>query len=256
MSLTPILQADRLTFRYGHGPTGPGVDDVSVSVGAGQQLAIVGESGSGKTTIARLLLGLLRPAAGTVLFHGTQLDVRDRRAMRDFRSQVQCVFQDPYSSLDPRMRIGSIVAEPIRALRLASGTAVRDRVEQALDAVDIPLGRIDDYAHELSGGQRQRVAIARAIACEPRVLIADEPVSALDMSTKVRVTALLDRLSSERAMALVLVSHDLATVAATCDQVAIMRSGRVIEAGPLSTVLSSPKQEYTRRFLAAVPRLP
>ena len=256
MNQTPVLQADRLTFRYGHGPAAPGIDEVSLRVRAGQRLAIVGESGSGKTTTARLLLGLLRPASGAVLHDGAPLDLGDRRAMRAFRSQVQGVFQDPYSSLDPRMRIGRIVAEPIRALRLASGPAVRDRVEQALHAVGLSPGHIRDYPHELSGGQRQRVAIARAIVCEPRVLIADEPVSALDMSTKVRITALLDRLSRERAMALVLVSHDLATVAATCDDVVVMRAGRVVEAGDLRTVLSSPVQEYTRRFLAAVPRLP
>ena len=251
--MTAILRAEHLTFHYGRGP---GVDDVSLAVREGERLAIVGESGSGKTTTARLLLGLLRPASGSVLFHGERLATGDRRAMRRFRSQVQCVFQDPYSSLDPRMRIGRIVAEPIRALHLASGRAVRDRVEEALHAVGIPLDRVDDYPHELSGGQRQRVAIARAIACEPRVLVADEPVSALDMSTKVRVMELLDRLTRERAMALVLVSHDLATVAATCDTVALMRSGRVVERGDLRTVLSAPEEGYTRQFLAAVPRLP
>lgn len=253
--MTALLRADALTFRYGRGDAGPGVDDVSLAVDAGERLAVVGESGSGKTTTARLLLGLLRPRSGAVLLDGERLDVADRRAVRRFRSQVQCVFQDPYSSLDPRMRIGQVVAEPLHALGLARGAQARERVERALDAVGLPVDRARDYPHELSGGQRQRVAIARAIVCEPRVLVADEPVSALDMSTKVRITALLDTLARERGMALVLVSHDIATVAATCDRIAIMRSGRVVEQGDLRTVLGAPSQDYTRRFLAAVPRL-
>lgn len=255
MNAPALLGADRLTFHYGHRATSPGIEDVTLTVAAGQRLAIVGESGSGKTTTARLLLGLLRPQSGIVRVDGEPLDVADRRSMRRFRSQVQCVFQDPFSSLDPRMRVGRIVAEPLRALRLAAGREADRRVERALDEVGLPPDRLDDYPHELSGGQRQRVAIARAIVCEPRVLVADEPVSALDMSTKARVMELLDRLTRERGMALVLVSHDLATIAATCDNVVVMRAGHVIEAGDLRAVLSEPQHEYTRSFVAAVPRI-
>jgi peptide/nickel transport system ATP-binding protein len=168
---------------------------------------------------------------------------------------VQPVFQDPYSSLDPRQRVDRIVGEPLRSLGLATGAAARDRVAASLDAVGLSADSGSRYPHEFSGGQRQRIAIARALVAEPRVLVADEPVSALDLTTRVAILDLLERLAAERGMTTVLVSHDLGVVARLCSQIAVVRGGRLVEAGVTASVLRAPASAYTRALVDAVPRL-
>ena len=214
MSIT-ILEAQSVSFAYRSGPLV--LREVSFTVETGASIGLVGESGAGKTTLLRLLLGLERPTGGSVAFDGGPLDRHDPARMRSLRRSAQTVFQDPYSSLDPRQRIGRIVAEPLRSLELARGRQeINTRVRAALAAVDLPLDAANRYPHEFSGGQRQRVAIARAIIADPRVLLADEPVSALDISTRVRIIDLLAELRESRNLSLVLVSHDLTVVAALC----------------------------------------
>ncbi|MFG1924326.1 ABC transporter ATP-binding protein [Cryptosporangium sp. NPDC048952] len=239
-----VLEARGIGFAY-RGAAAV-LSDVSVAVTEGRSLALVGESGAGKTTLLRLLLGLARPSSGSVLFDGAPL----ASAGRTFRRSVQTVFQDPYSSLDPRQRVGRIVSEPLRSLGVAGDVAA------ALDAVGLPPDVVDRYPHEFSGGQRQRIAIARAIVCNPRVLLADEPVSALDVSTRVRIVDLLASLREERGLTLVMVSHDLAVVASLCSEVAVLEKGRIVEQGDTTTVLGSPSHAYTQRLVASVPRLP
>ena len=249
----PILSASGVSFRYPGSDAG--LDDVSVEVRAGESVALVGESGSGKTTLARVLLGLLAPSAGEVLLDGEAVRASSTASMRTLRRGVQTVFQDPFSSLDPRMTIGASIAEPLRALGVSRGQEARARVREVLTDVGIDPARAGEYPGSFSGGQRQRIAIARALAPAPRVLIADEPVSALDMSTRASVMDLLGSITRKRGMALVLVSHDLATVASTCDQIAVMQQGCIVEAGDTRQIMSAPRESYTRALIEAVPRL-
>ena len=249
----PILSARGVSFRYPGSDAG--LDDVSVEVRAGESVALVGESGSGKTTLARVLLGLLAPSAGEVLLDGEAVRASSTASMRTLRRSVQTVFQDPFSSLDPRMTIGASIAEPLHALGVSRGEEARARVREVLTDVGIDPARAGEYPGSFSGGQRQRIAIARALAPAPRVLIADEPVSALDMSTRASVMDLLGSITRERGMALVLVSHDLATVASTCDQIAVMQQGCIVEAGDTRQIMSAPRESYTRALIEAVPRL-
>ncbi|MFB4271530.1 ABC transporter ATP-binding protein [Nonomuraea sp. GTA35] len=251
-----VLATDRAGFAYRGGR--PVLAEVSIAVPAGRGLALVGESGAGKTTLLRLLLGLARPTSGRVLFDGADLVPRDPA----FRRAVQPVFQDPYSSLDPRRRIGRIVSEPLRSLgllapgsRAARRDEAADRVAEALRSVGLPPDAARRYPHEFSGGQRQRIAIARAIVGRPRVLLADEPVSALDVTTRVRVVELLGRLAESHGLTVVVVSHDLSVVAALCADTAVIEQGRVVEQGLTADVLGSPEHPYTRRLLDSVPRL-
>lgn len=248
-----VLELRQATFGYGQTPV---VHDVSLAVSAGQSLALVGESGTGKSTVLSLLLALRTPRTGTLLFDGEPVNRRDRTQMRAFRASVQTVFQDPYSSLDPRQRIETIVGEPLRSLRLASGSAARDRVVESLESVGLGADILGRYPHEFSGGQRQRIAIARAVVSRPRVLLADEPVSALDVSTRLQVIDLLLRLRAENDLALVMVSHDLGAVAAVCEQTAVMNAGRIVEEGATADVLRAPSDPYTRGLVSAIPRLP
>lgn len=249
----PILSACGVSFRYPGSDAG--LDDVSIEVRAGESVALVGESGSGKTTLARVLLGLLAPSAGEVLLDGEAVRASSTASMRTLRRSVQTVFQDPFSSLDPRMTIGASIAEPLHALGVSRGEAARARVREVLTDVGIDSARAGEYPGSFSGGQRQRIAIARALAPAPRVLIADEPVSALDMSTRASVMDLLGSITRERGMALVLVSHDLATVASTCDRIAVMQQGRIVEAGDTRQIMSALREPYTRALIEAVPRL-
>ncbi|WP_406151054.1 ABC transporter ATP-binding protein [Streptomyces sp. NBC_01012] len=253
--MTPVLELKDAAVRYRRSAPDI-VRDVSLAVEPGESLALVGESGAGKTTLLRLLLGLARPTAGTVRFDGADLDTRDREQMRRFRSSVQCVFQDPYSSLDPSRRIGAIVAEPLRSLGLDTRSTARPKVAAALERVGLQADAVDRYPHEFSGGQRQRIAIARATVCDPRVLLADEPVSALDVTTRVKVVDLLAELKEERGLTLVMVSHDLSVVASLCERTAVLERGRVVEQGATSQVLGAPAHTYTRRLIESVPRLP
>ena len=232
----------------------PALDGVDVAIRPGVSLGIVGESGAGKTTLLRLLLGVDRPSRGEVEFAGQPLHRADRR---EFRRQVQVVFQDPRSSLNPRMRVEAIVGEPLRSLRIGASREERaERVAEVLTAVGLRPEDGRRYPHEFSGGQRQRIAIARALAPKPRLLLADEPVSALDVSVRLAVVELLRELVDRLGLTLVLVSHDLAIVSQLCPEVMVMRHGRVVESGPTGGVLADPADDYTRELLAAIPQLP
>ncbi|MGK9146835.1 ABC transporter ATP-binding protein [Plantibacter flavus] len=250
----PILELEDVGFRYRSGTAA--LEGVSLTIRTGEAVGIVGESGAGKSTLLRLLLGLDRPTIGAVRFDGSPLDGRDRRRVRRFRASVQAVFQDPYSSLDPRQRIDRIVGEPLRSLGLEDASGAARRATAALEAVGLPQDAGRRYPHEFSGGQRQRIAIARAIVSNPRLLLADEPVSALDMTTRIQVIDLLAELREQYGLALVLVSHDLGTVAALCERTLVLQGGRVVEAGDTAQILHDPREPYTRRLISSIPRLP
>jgi peptide/nickel transport system ATP-binding protein len=253
--MTALLGLDAVDYRY-RGATANALDGVTLAVEPGVSLGVVGESGSGKSTALSLFLGLARPTSGRVLLDGAPLDLSDRRRRRAFRRRVQVVFQDPYSSLDPRQRVDRIVAEPLVSLRLSRGReALRAAVAQALASVDLDADVARRYPHEFSGGQRQRIAIARALVTGPSVLLADEPVSALDLTTRLGVIALLDRLKRERGLTVVMVSHDVSAVAALCERTVVLKDGRVVEQGATREILDHPREPYTQRLIAAVPRV-
>ncbi len=226
------------------------VDRVSMEVYQGETFGIVGESGSGKSTLARMLVGLERPTAGSIEVAGVDTSTDDLARLRPL---AQMVFQDPMGSLDPRMRVGDIIAEPLRALGLEGDHGAR--VRELLEAVALPVDSVGRYAHEFSGGQRQRIAIARALAPGPRVLVADEPVSALDMSVQTVTLDLLARLKREFDLTMVFISHDLSVVYEICDRVMVLESGRKVEEGSVGQVFEHPRDPYTRRLLGAIPRL-
>ncbi|MFI1014017.1 dipeptide ABC transporter ATP-binding protein [Streptomyces sp. NPDC020965] len=231
------------------------VDGVDLTVRPGETLGVVGESGSGKTTLGRLLVRLLDPTAGRIRYAGTDIGALSERALRPQRRELQMVFQDPVASLNPRRSVGESIADPLRAAGLRDERAVRRRVAEALERVGLDPDRYDGYPHEFSGGQRQRVGIARALAAEPRLIVCDEPVSALDVTTQAQVTRLLRQLQRDLGLALVFIAHDLAVVRGISDRVAVMRHGRVVEQGDVAEVYGSPQDPYTRQLLAAVPTL-
>jgi len=242
-----ILEARDLERRYARRDV-HALRGVSFDVEAGQRFGIVGESGSGKSTLVRLLAALDRPTAGTVAFQGRRIDDLPERKLGFLRSELQIVFQDPMGSLDPRMRVRDIIAEPL-------GHRDPARVAELLVAVGLPADAAGRYPHQFSGGQRQRISIARALAPKPSVLIADEPVSALDVSVRGQILDLLDDLVSQFSLTLVFVSHDLGVVRHVCDRVAVMRRGEIVELGDVEQVYDAPEHEYTRELLAAAPSL-
>ncbi len=245
-----VLEAKNLRKEFGRGKRAlTAVDGVSLTVRAGETLGIVGESGSGKTTLGRMLVGLLEPSSGQL----RRADAGEQPGGR-VRPDVQMVFQDPVSSLNPRRSIGESIADPLRA-RGEDDSYVRGRVRELLGRVGLDPAHYGRHPHEFSGGQRQRVGIARALAAEPRLIVCDEPVSALDVTTQAQVTALLSELQAELGLALVFVAHDLAVVRQVSDRVAVMRGGRIVEQGSVDEVYGSPRDPYTRRLLAAVPAL-
>jgi len=241
----------------GKRPAIAAVDDVSLDVFPGEVLAIVGESGSGKTTLARLLLRLTEPDAGELRFCGRDLRAAHGKELRALRSQMQMVFQDPFSSLDPRMRVAAIVGEPLEIHQPGLGRAERRaRVVEALATVGLDAQATQRFPHEFSGGQRQRIGIARALILHPKLVVADEPVSALDVSVGAQILELLRNLQSSFGLTYVLISHSLPVVAQLATRVAVMQAGRLVEVGPVGRVLSSPQHPYTKALLAAVPSLP
>ncbi|MFY9511868.1 MAG: ATP-binding cassette domain-containing protein, partial [Rubrivivax sp.] len=227
---------------------------VDLQIHPGETVAVVGGSGSGKTTLGRALLQLAPPTAGEVRFRGEPVLASNRAAMRRFRLACQLVFQDPYSSLDPRQRIAAIVGEPLRLLPEMDAAAVARRVDEVLSEVGLA-GFGQRHPHELSGGQRQRVAIARAIVRRPAFVVADEPVSALDMSIQAQVLALFRTLQREHGFACLFISHDLAAVEQVADRVLVMQQGRIVEQGSRDAVFDTPQHAYTKALLAASPRL-
>ena len=233
------------------------VDGVSFSVAAGETFAIVGESGCGKTTLARMLLRLIEPDSGELHFEGADLLKLSGEPLRVNRRQMQMIFQDPFASLNPRMRVGAIVAEPLEIHEPGLSAAERrDRVAAMLKRVGLNEDALKRYPHEFSGGQRQRVGIARALIFRPKLVVADEPVSALDVSVGAQVLLLLQELQKEFGLTYIFISHSLPVVAQIATRVAVMRRGRFVETGDVDLVLRRPVEEYTKELLAAVPEIP
>ncbi|WP_228181569.1 dipeptide ABC transporter ATP-binding protein [Streptomyces anulatus] len=252
----PLLEAVGLRREFGRGSGRvAAVDGVSLTVHAGRTLGIVGESGSGKTTLGRMLVRLLDPTAGRLRYGGTEIGSLPEKELRPFRRDLQMVFQDPVASLNPRRSIGESVADPLRAAGERDEGRIRDRVGELLERVGLDPGRYERYPHEFSGGQRQRVGIARALAAEPKLIVCDEPVSALDVTTQAQVVELLSELQRELGIGLVFIAHDLAVVRQVSDEVAVMRRGVIVEQGSADAVYADPRDPYTRQLLAAVPAL-
>ncbi|MFF4868348.1 dipeptide ABC transporter ATP-binding protein [Streptomyces sp. NPDC090109] len=251
-----LLEAIGLRREFGRGKrTVTAVDDVSLTVRAGETLGVVGESGSGKTTLGRMLVRLLDPTGGRLRYGGAEIGALSERELRPYRRELQMVFQDPVASLNPRRSVGESIADPLRTAGERDERRIRDRVRELLDRVGLDPDRYEAYPHEFSGGQRQRVGIARALAAEPRIVVCDEPVSALDVTTQAQVTALLAELQAELGLGLVFIAHDLAVVRQVSDRVAVMRDGRIVEQGTVEEVYGTPRDPYTRQLLAAVPSL-
>jgi oligopeptide transport system ATP-binding protein len=229
------------------------VDDVSFEVKPGETLGLVGESGSGKTTTGFCVLQLLKPTAGSVRYDGRELTTMNKRDLRQMRREIQIVFQDPYASLNPRMTVGDIVAEPLVVHSVGTRRSRRRSAEQLLEVVGFNPDFINRYPHEFSGGQRQRIGIARALALNPRLIVCDEPVSALDVSIQAQILNLLKDLQKEFGLAYLFIAHDLAVVRAMSDRIAVMNRGKIVEYGKAEDVYTTPKDEYSQALLAAVP---
>jgi oligopeptide/dipeptide ABC transporter ATP-binding protein len=231
------------------------VTDVSLAIAAGEMVGLVGESGSGKSTLGRLLLGLLAPSSGRVLFDGRDLLRQGAGERRSLRRRMQIVFQDPQSSLDPRRTVGAQIGDGLSIHRLLPKARWRARIEELLAQVGLSPAQIDRYPHQFSGGQRQRLSIARALSTQPDFLLADEPVSALDVSVQAQILHLLADLRRRLGLTLLFISHDLAVVRSLCDRVVVMYLGRVVEEGPVERVFAAPSHPYTQALLSAVPSL-
>jgi ABC-type glutathione transport system ATPase component len=237
-------------------PTLAALTDVSLSIARGESFGLVGESGSGKSTLSRIVLALEAPNGGRVTFEGDDVHALRGKALRDFRARMQVVFQDPYASLNPRMRVHDILVEPmvIHADRFRMSARARtDRATELLSLVGLGKQHLHRHPHEFSGGQRQRIAIARALACEPDFLVLDEPTSALDVSVQAQVLNLLHDLQQRLGLTYLFISHDLAVVRHVCDRVALLLRGRIVEQGPTERVWTSPTSDYARMLLDAMP---
>ena len=250
----PLLRVRGLTRHFPvRGGLLRAVDGLDFEVRAGETLGLVGESGCGKSTTGRLLVRLLEPTGGRIEFAGQDISHVGRRALRPLRPQMQIIFQDPYASLNPRHTAGQIIAMPLRVNRITPPGGTRARVWELMELVGLDPAHDNRYPHEFSGGQRQRVGIARALATGPRLVVADEPVSALDVSIQAQVVNLLRRLQRELGLAFVLISHDLAVVRHVCQRIAVMYLGRIVEIGDRDDICRRPQHPYTRALLSAVP---
>jgi peptide/nickel transport system ATP-binding protein len=256
-----LLVVDQVYKRYrlprerllGTAPVVQALSDVSFALMPGRSLGVVGESGSGKSTLARLVMALEAPTSGRVVLDGLDLHALSPAELRRARSKVQMVFQDPFGSLDPRRTVLQTVAEPLAVLLGASRTEQRERATEALDAVGLRAADLAKYPHEFSGGQRQRIAIARALITRPSLIVADEPVSALDVSVQAQVLNLMQDLQDQFGVTYLFISHDLSVVDLVCDEVIVLKDGRIVEQGDPDTLFRRPQHPYTQRLLAAVP---
>jgi peptide/nickel transport system ATP-binding protein len=247
----------RKSFRRGGGLFRRGspiaaVADATFTLVKGETLGVVGESGSGKSTLARCVVRLIQPEQGEIAFRGTDLLPLGRAAMQPFRSRIQMVFQDPYASLNPRRRVGDIIAEGPITHGIPREKAVA-RARELLGLVQLDPGAMDRFPHEFSGGQRQRIGIARALALEPELLIADEPVSALDVSVQAQILDLLDEIRRRLGLTMLFITHDLRVAAQVCDRIAVMQRGQIVEIGETAQVFGAPRHAYTRELLDAIP---
>jgi len=229
------------------------VDGVSFDISEGETLGLVGESGSGKSTTGYCVLQLLKPTSGSIMFEGSELTELGRERMRRMRRELQIVFQDPYSSLDPRMTVGDIVAEPLVVHGIGTKRDRRARVRELLDVVGFNPTYTNRYPHEFSGGQRQRIGIARALALSPKLIVCDEPVSALDVSIQAQILNLLKDLQRDFGLTYLFIAHDLAVVRSMSDRIAVMNRGQLVEIGPAEEVYTNPQDDYTKALLSAVP---
>ncbi|HEX3403579.1 MAG TPA: ATP-binding cassette domain-containing protein, partial [Acetobacteraceae bacterium] len=261
--MTVVLEADGLSkhFQARRGVFGGSrgvvraVDDISFAIESGKTLGVVGESGCGKTTTAKLVLGLEDPTGGSIRFEGRDLQGLDQAGRRHYRKSVQAVFQDPFASLSPRMRISDIIAEPLITNEDVSSGDARKRVLQLLDLVGLPARSADLFPHEFSGGQRQRIAIARALALSPKLIVLDEPVSALDVSIRAQILNLLRDLQEQMGLSYLFIAHDLAVVEHISRRVMVMYLGKVVELAEAKAIISEPKHPYTQALISAVPEV-
>ena len=257
----PLLQVQNLARYYtlprrhlfAPAPVLHALTGISFQLQARQSLGVVGESGSGKSTLARLVMALDSPTAGQVLLNGVNLHRLPPAKLRQARSQLQMVFQDPFGSLDPRRTVLQTVAEPLAVLHGARASEQSERAAEALEAVGLRHGDLAKYPHEFSGGQRQRIAIARALITRPQLIVADEPVSALDVSVQAQVLNLMQDLQERHGISYLFISHDLAVVDRVCDDIIVLHEGRIVEQGPPQRLFTAPQHPYTQRLLAAVP---
>ncbi len=234
----------------------PAVDGVSLSINQGEILGLVGESGCGKSTLSRAVMQLIPPTSGSVILNGEDLSLLPKGVVRRRRLDFQMIFQDPYASLNPRMTVFSTLAEAVRQRHPdLAGDALRQRVEVLMARVGLDARVMKKYPHEFSGGQRQRIAIARALAPEPKLIVADEPVSALDVSIQSQILNLIKELQRDLGLTMIFISHDLGVVHYLADRIAVMYKGKIVEAGDAAGVFHEPREEYTRRLLASIPRL-
>jgi peptide/nickel transport system ATP-binding protein len=262
VSSSPLVEARGLTVHYqvrqrgrfgAEKRTVSAVDDVNLSVGVGETLGLVGESGCGKTTLGRTIVGRVRPTAGAICFDGRDITNSSRRQWRQLHRDMQLIFQDPYGSLNPRWRVREIIAEPLRVHRVASGDELRKQVNELLDMVRLPHAAAERYPHAFSGGQRQRIVIARALALRPRFLVADEPVSALDVSIQAQVVGLMQELQEDLGLSYLFIAHNLAVVKHIAHRVAVMYLGKVVEIADKTSLYAAPQHPYTQALLSAAP---
>ena len=252
------IQDLQVHFRIGGGlfsasKTVKAVDGVSLEIKKGETLGLVGESGCGKSTLGKAILRLTEPTGGKVLYNGKDLAHLPQSAMREQRKHLQMIFQDPYASLNPRMTVGNIIGEPIRTFGLANGGSVESKVQDLMETVGLSWRFIKRYPHEFSGGQRQRIGIARALAVDPEFIVADEPISALDVSIQAQIMNLMERLQAEKNLTYLFISHDLRAVRHLSDRVAVMYLGKIVELAPGKAIYADPLMPYTKALISAVP---
>ena len=251
-----LLKVEELSMEYADASGGPPVQavcDVSFTLKSGEVLGVVGESGCGKSTLARTVLRLCRPTAGRIEFNGVDITQLGRRALMPVRRAMQVVFQDPFGALNPRHTIARIIGEPLKVHAVGSDAAQRLRVQELLSLVGLPLTAAGRLPHEFSGGQRQRIAIARALALQPKLLVADEAVSALDVSVQSQIINLISDLQQQFGLAILFISHDLSVVRHVCDRIAVMYLGHIVETGSVEEVMTSPQHPYTQALISAIP---